>query len=131
MTTCITGVPTQVDEVPELEICEHISWDEEPEPKMDVYNKETAQNVDTEVSVVVKTVDEETEEYRIYPSIQIHQNARYEPTFQGKWYECGAMILNFEDTLGYTMTKLEYVEKILGIIMDHQYILKAFLKRYG
>ena len=68
MTTCITVVPTQVDEVQVVEIYEHSSGDEDPEPKMDVYNKETAQNVDTEVSVVVKTVDEETEEYRIYPS---------------------------------------------------------------
>ena len=66
-----------------------------------------------------------TEEERIYPSKQRHQTVRYEPTFQGRRYKDSPMLLNFEDTLGSTMTEADRIEKIFGIIISQEYSLKA------
>ena len=60
-----------------------------------------------------------------YPSKQIHQIVRYEPTFKGRRYKDGAMLLNFEDTLGSTMTEVDRIEHILEIIIFQEHSLKA------
>ena len=101
---------------------------------MDVEEKGTTQNVDTKGTVVVETADEEeqaeTEKYRIYNKIQRHQTARYEPKSKWKRYEYGAMLLNFEGTLESTIIEADYIEHILGIILDQKYSLKVILKSF-
>ena len=41
------------------------------------------------------------------------------------------MLLNFEETLGSTMTEADRIENILGIIISQEYILKAGFKCFG
>ena len=56
---------------------------------------------------------------RRYPNRKILKTTRYEPAFQGKWYEddSGAMLLNYGDKLGCTRTEEENVEQVIGVIM--------------
>ena len=72
----------------------------------------------------------ETEEDRIYLIRKRHQTSRYEPKFQVKQYKDGAIFLNCEDTLVYSITGSEKIEKIPGIIMDKQYSLKDGLRSF-
>ena len=114
-TTGIVGVPTQVYQVPVVEIHEDSDGGEKPYPNMDAEYDVTAQNVGTEISIVAKTINKEeggeTEEDKRYPSRKIHKIAIYEPIFQGKCYEDGSIVLVFEDTLESLLLNMTIMKK--------------------
>ena len=69
---------------------------------------------------------------RIYSNIQRHKKI-HDPVFQGKRYkdDSGAMLLNWEENLGYIRTEEDKIKQELGITMTHEYIIKAVFKRFG
>ena len=81
---------------------------------MDIEDKGTDQNVDTEGTVVVKIIDNKeegkTDEGMICPSQHRNRTTSYGPTFYGKRYIDSTMFLNIEDYLGSTMTTTDDIE---------------------
>ena len=80
ITTGVIGVPTTVDEAPEVVIYEEIYSEVGPEPLGDEVN---AHDIDRNKTVMVETVDEEeeveTSVKRRYPNRKRHKTTRYEP----------------------------------------------------